>query len=173
MKPLFELTTDILALDALENELGGELTPEIQTAWESMARELYEDEAAKADVHIHWIRRLESEAAAARAEAEQYTRHAITRENRVKRIKELWKQHLEATARTKVTTATNRVIAIQQNGGVQKLTIAPGIKADDVPAEFRRVIVEFNNEAIREALEGPDALVWAKLEPRGTSLRIR
>lgn len=172
-RSLFDISDDLRALALLMDECDAELTRETSEALDEWFAELSQGEAVKLDGYVGLIKQNEMEAAAAKAEAEQYAMKARARENRVRWLKERVKGYLEATGRTKVQTATNRTIAIQANGGVQKLSIAPGINPENVPAEFQVVTVTFNNDRIREALDGADKPVWAKLEPRGTSLRIR
>lgn len=173
MPNLWQLGGDILALDALAEETGGEFSPEEEAAWVAMGESLYADEAAKADQHAAWIRKLESEASAQRAEAEQYLKRATTRENRVKRVKSLWRAHLEATGRKKIESATGRVIAIQANGGRKPVFIDDGVKATEMPEEFQRVTVDFDREAIYKALADGKEVPHSQLGEAGTHLRIR
>lgn len=187
MPKLFEIAQDMRALDELIDESGGELSPEVEAAWESMASGLYEQEAAKAEYSINWIRKLESEAAAARAEAEQYLKHATTRENRVKRIKAMWLMHLESTGRGKIETATQRVLARQANGGVTPVILAENLDPSTIPDDLVIVRRVPDLEAIRKRLEAIKATPVAPGEPgqivaipgvavlgeRGFHLRIR
>lgn len=174
MVTLFSIGADLLALNDLCDELpGGEMSPEAEAAFDAWAAKLAEDEATKLDGYCGLIRSLEGEAAVARSEAEQYLARAAARENRVKWLKARMKLHLESTGRTKAVTATGRTVAIQANGGKVPVWIDPAVVPADLPAPFQRVRVEVDTEAIRANLESGHELSFARLEPRGTHLRVR
>lgn len=171
---LFQLGDDIRALDDLIEELGGDVSdPQVEAAWLAMAEQLTTDEAAKLDGYVNYIRTLEMEAVAAKAEAEQYAMKARTRENRVKWIKERLKQHLEATGRTKAETATKRAIAIQANGGKPPLILVDNLDPATLPDHLVIIRRTPDTDAIRAALEAGEPLPFASLGCRGTHLRIR
>lgn len=175
-RTLFDIGDDLRALANLMDECDADaLSPEVDAALSHWFAELAADEGRKLDGYVGLIRTFEMEASAAKAEAEQYAMKARTRENRIARLKDRLKGYLEATGRKKVETETKRVLAIQANGGVQKLSIVSGVKPEDVPPEFQKVTVEIDTNRVREALSGTDPLAidFAWLEPRGTSLRIR
>ncbi len=168
MRPLFAIGDDLAAIYDLVDETGGELTPDLE-AW---LAEIEHDEAAKCDAYVHLIKTAEMEAAAAKAEAEQWLARAAARTNFSKRLKERMKLYMEASGRTKIATATGRTLAIQANGGKVPMVL----HTDDtslLPKEFTRVIVTPDNEKIREALESGAPLAFAHLEERGSHLRIR
>ncbi len=177
-RPLFDITQDLVQLNDLLDDIEGdtsrwgEMEPAI-TAWmDGLAVE----EDTKLDSYVHLVKQLEMEAAAAKAEAEQYAMKARTRENRAKWLKERLKLHLEATGRTKVETRAKRVIAIQKNGGKAPLVLDANVELD-VLALSRPALVKttlsLNTEAVREALEEGEKLDFAFLSPVGTHLRIR
>jgi hypothetical protein len=174
MSALFHLTDDIRALDALIEELGGELgSPEVAAAWEAMVRELQQDEGVKLDSYVNWIRSLEMEASAAKAEAEQYAMKARVRENRISWLKANLKAHLEATGRAKVLTATKRTLAIQANGGNVPVIKADSIDPAAVPDDLVIIRREIDWEAVRKLLLEGATLPFASLGERGSHLRIR
>jgi len=171
---LFDIGADLLALNDLFEEVGGELgSPETEAAFDAWAKTLVADEGKKLDGYCGLIRTLEGEAAVAKAEAEQYAMKARTRENRVKWLKDRMKQHLELTGRTKVQTATGRTVTIQANGGKLPLLITEGTDPTKIPTEFQRVKIEIDNEKVREHLEAGGPLEFAAIGPRGSHLRIR
>jgi len=57
---------------------------------------------------------------------------------------------------------------ITKNGGQQKITID-----GEVPEEYTKTIIENDTDKIRQALEEGQILPFARLEPRGESLRIK
>jgi len=173
MPSLWEIADDIRALDALIEELGGDITdPQVTTAWEAMAASLATDESRKLDGYVNWIKRLEMEAAAVRAESDQYLQKARTRDNRIAWIKANLKLHLETTGRTKIETETHRVVSIRGNGGSTPVKLADTIDPAALPDEFTIVRRAPDMEAIRAALSGGRELPFATLEKRGTHLRI-
>lgn len=127
-----------------------------------------EQEAEKFDGYIGVIRTLEAEIAICKAEIDQFTAKKKSRENNVKRLKDRLKEHLERTGRTKATTAAGRTLRVQTNG-VAPLVIDDGAV---IPVPFARVVVTPDTDAIREALDRGEVLPFARLEPRGTHLRI-
>ncbi len=173
-RPLFEIMPDLLALNELFEAEGGELgSPEIEAAFVEWTTTLASEEGVKLDGYCGLIRTLEGEEAVAKAEAEQFAMKARARANRVKWLKERMRQYLEMTGRSKAGTATGRTIAIQANGGKQPLFINPTTDPKTLPVEYQRVRVEVDTDAVREALDGGADLPFAKLESRGSHLRIR
>lgn len=170
---LFEIGEDMRALLAIMDECDEELTPDVDAALDQWFKELSNGEAAKLDGYVNLIKTLEMEATAAIAEAEQYEMKARVRKNRVARLKDRVKEHLEATGRKKVETATKRTIAIQANGGVIPVKIAEGTDPASIPDEFAIVTRAPNLDAIREKLKTGESLPFATLGERGTHLRIR
>ncbi len=74
---------------------------------------------------------------------------------------------MKETGKTKF--ATNLFsFNIAKNGGKQALTIDR-----KVPKEYTKTIIENDTDKIRQALEEGKELPFARLEPRGESLRIK
>lgn len=176
-RTLFDIGGDYLSkLNALLEEAeytGGELTPDAVSEIDRILADLQSDEGRKLDWHINDIRRLEAEAAAADAEVEEYRRRAQVRRNMVARKKKFLKDYLAYTQRIEATTASARKIAIHVNGGVQPLTLADPLDPAAIPDDLVIVRREPDKEAIRERLAAGEELSFARLEPRGTHLRIR
>jgi hypothetical protein len=171
---LFAIGGELQALQELLVERDGDVTdPEIAAAVDAWFATIAADEGAKLDGYIGLIRQNDMEAAAAKEESERWTMKARARENAAKRLKDRLKQYLEFTGRTKATSATGRVAAIQANGGKVPLTIADGIDPVQVDPSYQRIKVEFDTEKIRSSLEAGDDVGFARLEPRGNHLRIR
>lgn len=174
---LLEIGDDLRALNDLLDETGGELaTPEVEAAFASLSHALVGEESAKLDSCVNYLRRLDMEATAARAEAEQYMTHATVREARAKRFKDFLRSYIETTGRTKVQTESGRVLAVQANGGQTPVRfLDPALDPNTVPVEWVVVRKTVNVDAVRRALEegNPDAKRIAVLESRGRHLRIR
>lgn len=174
---LFNIGDDLRALAALMSECDDELSREASEAFDDWFGELSGNEAAKLDGYVGLIKTLEMEAAAAKAEAEQYTMKARSRENRAKWLKERVKGYLEATGRTKVETATKRTIAIQANGGALPVDYT-GIGGESnatavLPKEMVIVTRRPDTDAVRKALQDGAEIPGITLGTRGTHLRIR
>lgn len=174
MPALFQIGEDLRALDALIDEVGGEVTdPAVCAAWEEWQQELADNEAVKLDSCINMIRQWEMEAAAAKAEADQYIAKARTRENRMAWMKSNIKLHLESTGRKRVLTATNRAIWIQGDGGRSPVVIASDLDPSKTPDELAIIRRTPDREAIRDYLEGGGVLDFAVIGERGCHLKIK
>lgn len=177
MPKLYEIAADTLALSDLLDEVGGDVTdPRVEAAVADMTGSLEADEKNELERLRQALASLEMRAAAAEEESEQYDRMATSYRKAMAWIKDgVIKPYLESMGKTKAETVTGRKFWIQANGAVG-LEIADGVTPLDVPEEFRRVAVDFNNEAIRAALADesrPEPVTFAKLRPRGTHLRYR
>lgn len=173
MPTLYEIGEDYKALEELLLEGGAELDAEAALAFDRLFADFATDEAAKAESYYRIIRKFEMEAAAAKAEAEQYAMMARVRANAAERLKARMKAHLEFTGRKEAVTASGKKFAIQANGGKLPLKIAEGLDVETLPAEFVRVIKSVDAEAVRAALEAGEDVKFATLEARGTHLRIK
>ncbi len=174
MPKLWEIAADVLALDALIEEVDGDLTdPRVEAAWLAWMGENDGNEGRKIDGYVNWIRFKESQAMAAKAEAVRYAKIMKTCENIVAWQEKRLKDYLILTKRDKILTETGRTVAIVKNGGVQALDIASDLDPATLDPQFVRIVREVNTEAVRKHVEEYGALPFATLKPRGTSLRIR
>lgn len=174
MKTLFEIGDELRALYELLDESGGEIaTPEEEAVIVAWFRDLERDEDRKITNYYGLVRQLETESAAAKEESERFAKKAKARENASKRLKELLKVHMEMTGRKRIETTSGRVVAIQNNGGLAPLILADNLDASTLPAEFLRVRIDPDADAIRQALEQGQALEFAALGKLGTHIRFR
>jgi uncharacterized protein (UPF0335 family) len=173
MATLFEIGVELVALMDLLDETGGEITPNSQDALDEFFTEVGDQQKDKLQAYASLIRRLETEAATATAEAEQWQKKAQARTNSVKSLKDRLKLYLEMTGQKKVQTSKGYTIAIQANGGKVPLVIAEGTDPASLPDEFKRQRWEILTEAVREALESGQKLPFAALGVRGSHVRIR
>lgn len=166
---LFELTQEYLRVeDAVNSAVDGEIDEAINTLIDELNRNI----AVKTDGYVSLIRRLESQAAAAKAEAEQYQAIAKAREDAVDRLKDRLMDHMKATGQTKIVTATARTVSVINNGGQLPL-IVDEMPIDKLPAEFIRHRPEIDRPKIRETLERGETLPFARFGERGQRLNIR
>lgn len=175
MAALYQITDDLIRLNDLLEELEGDLSRcgEMEPAVTAWLEQLEHDQAAKLDSYVGLLRTLEMEAAAARAEKEQWAAKERSRTARAEYLKARLLRHLEATGQAKVTTASGRVVSVVKNGGVAPMEIRPDVTVDALPSRFVRVVREVDKAAVRAALEAGESLGFAELLPRGTGLRIK
>ncbi len=162
MSNLYELTSNY---ETVLNMLYDEEIDEqmILDTLESIEGEIEE----KADGYAKIIKELESKQKARKEEAKRLTDSAKVFENRVKALKNNLFDAMKETGKTKF--ATNLFsFNIVKNGGKQALTID-----GEVPEEYTKTVIENNTDKIRQALEEGKELPFARLEPRGESLRIK
>lgn len=165
---LFSLSGDVLALDAILEEGGGEITPEVE-AWIAEYRDKFTDKVDS--VGWYW-RTCEARAAGFKKAADDLAAKARTEEQKRDRLK----QYVEGCLRhldTRKISGQVYSFSLQTNGGSPPLRLL----VDD-PAAFpescQRVTVTVDRTAVRTALEAstlPEGL--AMIEPAGESVRLR
>lgn len=118
-KTLFEISDDLLALDAILEEIGGDLsdpeTDKVVTAW---LLEAEKDTRTKFDNYGALVRKLEAEAAVAKEEAERFTMKKRARENRAAYLKNRLKAFMESRGMKKQET-DRYTFNIQRNSAGQ------------------------------------------------------
>lgn len=174
-RTLYELATDEAALWAALDDAGGEITPEAEPAVDEWFKQLREQQAVKLDGYCSLIHRLESEAAAATAEADRYKKAATVRKNAVANLKSRMVEFFQLTGQSKVVTPTGRTVAVQANGGQTPVEMDATYNQDEISDEFARteIVRHIDKNAIRVALENGRELPFARLGERGHQLRIR
>lgn len=166
-RPLYELTAGFNAIFDLVLDETMDLDA-LEEALKAIECEVEE----KCANGIALIRSLEFYAGAYKTEKERFAAQKNALENRIKRIKEWYRQNLDAMGRSHVQTKYG-TMSVQGNGGQFPL------KIDDerlIPAEYLKTIPEHkevDTEKLYKALEQGDAVPGAHLDPRGRSLRIR
>ena len=166
-RPLYELAAGFNALFDLVLDEAMDLQL-LEEGLHSIECELEE----KCANGIALIKSLEAYAEAYSKEEKRFKAQRQILENRIKRIKEWYRQNLDAMGKTKVPTRYG-VMSVQKNGGKQPL------KIDDaalIPEAYLITVPEHkdvNREALYEALSGGEEVPGAHLETRGRSLRIK
>lgn len=173
MKPLFAITSEFQALDAILDECQGDITdPRAEEAITAWVRELESDESAKMDGYIAYINKLTMEAERASALAAQYVDAAKTRTRRVEWLKSRMVEHMTKTGRKSIETNSGYTISVQANGGCVPL-ILDTVDVTKIDPAFTITKVELDKEKVREWLADGLNLPFAKLGERGKHLRIR
>lgn len=194
MPTLYQITDDVLALDRLLDEAGGELTPETEAAIDAFFAEAQENVEEKLDAYCQLITRLESEAAVARSRKENFAKIQQVRENAAEHLRGQIKAFgiktgLLTTSTTttnekgkekkipgkKITTSSGYEIGIQYSGPTfGKLELIPGQEIDE---EFKMQPPPPppvpDKEAITEYLVAGGSLPFAKLLPRTITIKIK
>lgn len=150
---LHEITADMLALEELLLESGGEWTPEV----EALVAEMDGNLEAKAQGYASLIREWELDAEKWKAEAKRCAGHQKARENAADRLKERLRGELERMKRLEVEAGPFK-IAVQNNPPKLRVLARP----DDLPEQLRIVVpahtvpelVEVNNAEVLAMLKG-------------------
>lgn len=176
-RPLFAIAEDVIRFSDLLEEADGDLSKlgEFEAAVTAWMDSLGDEQAQKLDSYLNLMKTLAMEAAAARAEAEQFALKARYRETAEKRLRDRLKLFLEVTGQTKVQTASGRTIAIQKNGGKAPLVFDPAVPVEEYAEKYAKTVTTKtpNVEAIRADLEAGAELAFAKIGEVGSHLRIK
>jgi hypothetical protein len=167
------MTSEALAIDALLEELGGEIPDgEVGEAISALLDEHTEDLNGKVDGYVALIAEYDARAEFRRRESKRILALAIDAERKAEMLRERLKLYFERTGRPKIETG-RFVVSVVRNGGVAPLLM--DVDPEKLPEEFRREVVTYraDSDAIRAALGRGEELPFARLGERGTSLRIR
>lgn len=173
MSTLYEITDELLELDAQLNESGGELTPEVELLWEIVSDKLL----GKIDRISSYAREQQARAKMIQEEEDRLAARRRVHQNKEKSLKALLKLAMERLGKSKLEGSIFTV-ALQVNGGVAPLTGAGIVDPSLLPPKFHKIVVEPRNDAIRQYCEqfGPlmdGETVVAQVGERGSSVRIR
>jgi Siphovirus Gp157 len=173
MPSLLEINADLVAFRQLLEETAeanaGEITPEAEQVLDEWFAALGQERDAKLDNYVALIRDYTLRAAARREEMERLAMRVKVDENQARRLKDRLKLFLELQGQKKIETARYR-IAVAANGGKQAVEVL--VPAGELSAIYQRLKVEVDTEALREALTAGKEVAGARLQPRGTHLRI-
>ena len=160
---LYQLTSEIQALEAILDEVGDQADDSIIEALGG----LKDLQQSKIDGLHRWCRNLKAEAEAYRAEAERLKEQQQAREAKIARLKGYLFQAVQLMGGKVDTTVGGLKIA--DNGGKQALIVPDAI--EDVPGEYVKHVPTIDKEAVRKALESGIEVANCALAPRGKSLR--
>lgn len=117
-----------------------------------------------------FIRNQEAESKMLKEEAKHLTDRAKACDNRAKSTKGLIEFCMNSLGIEKINAGIFKV-AMQKNGGKRPINIL--VDAESLPAEFQKVTVEADNDAIRTALDNGYEGDLFQYGEQGRSLRIR
>lgn len=177
-RTLYEISADLAALDALLDDLGGDVSDAAaEAAIDQWFAELGAERDRKLDAYAGLIRDCETLAEAARAESVRLAALSAQRRSKAERLKARLKYFLEQHQITKLNTERFS-FNVQRNGGnppVEFTQLITDVRAQ-LPERFIRVIpeqYEMDRSAILDALRSGEALDFARLGEKGTHLRIK
>lgn len=116
--------------------------------------------------YVQVIKQLDMEAKQAEEVSKAFADKAKVRKNNIKRMKEALQFVMETNDMTEMPAGAF-TIKLQKNGGVAPLEIT-----GEVPQNMTKVIVEPDNDKIREYLKGNEC-DWAHLGERGQHIVIK
>jgi len=182
MSTLYDITENMKALEDLIAESCDQETGEIPANVNDIIEQWFQQADGELSTKLEAIGRLvrnwESDAEQFAAEAKRLAAKKSATENRAKRTKEWAKFCLESAGITKQAAGVF-TFAIQKNGGKKPLAwvkdgaVVAELDATELPAEYQKITVSADTEAIREVLENGGELEFARLTEPGTHLRIR
>ena len=171
-RTIFDIGADLEAIDQLMEELDGDISdPVVEKALTEWFEQAQSDLGAKLDNYVNYAKRLESVRVAAKAEADQYAKRVQVIDNRIKSLKWRLADFFDRSGRRTCETATGRKVRLQANGGVQTLELDE-IDISHIPVRFRKTVVTIDTAVIRDALNAGEILPFARLLPRGESIRF-
>lgn len=164
MASIYELTNQYKALE--EMLMLSPCEEELQAA----LAQIEDSIEVKAENYAKVMMNLDADAKAIGEEANRLQARKKAIENNIKRMKEALKMAMQATGKTNFKTELFS-FNIQKNGGKAALKLT--VPTDELPEELKRVVVEPDNDKIREYIEETGDLSFGYIEERGESLRIR
>jgi len=122
----------------------------------------------KAESYLFVIERLDMERQKAEEIEKRYSDIKKARKNAIDRLKKRLAVAMVQIGKDELP-AGNMTIKLKNNGGVQPLKVDKEL----VPDNYRKVVLEVDNDKIRKALEAGEELSFASLEPRGKHVEWR
>lgn len=174
-RTLFQISDDLLALEDLLSEVGGDVTDEqAEEAIMNWFAELGDDRDEKLDGYVTLIAEFEARAEMRKREAQRIAARARVDESSVDRLKERLKVFFQVMGLKTVETDLHR-ITLANNGGKLPLVLQGAYETDAtlLPDEFQKKIVTPDKDLIRKKLEAGEMLEFASLGDRGQGIRIK
>jgi len=158
MSSLFEISQDFsLLLSELEDN-GGELTPELEKAWE----ELEQDRDEKIGNCFVAIRKFEADVEAAKEEQRRIKQFRTSREKSIERLKDLIKYSLSLTNERKIDCGVKGKGYLRNSKSVEVSENFENL----IPMKYLKRKVEFSPDKkfLKEALEKGEKIDGARIQ---------
>ena len=171
MPTLYDISDDLLALEAILIEAGGDVSdPEADQAVDQWLAELGSARNEKIDAYCALYREFETRAKAREAEAARLLKLAEQDGNAASRLRSRLLYFFELHRISKLETDRFR-LTVANNGGALPLFV--DCEPEALPDGYQKIRIEADKAAIREALEEGEELSFAHFGERGRHLRIR
>ena len=156
---LFELSSEVKHIigDIVDAEIAGDtdavdaLVAKLDTAYD--ARE------AKHESYVHVIKNALTAAKGNKAEADDFSARARALNNLAKRLKKRLVEDLQASGESEVNAGKFR-IARQRN----QPSVVLSVDAEDLPAEYQKVEIKADKDALRYAINAGETIEGVNLE---------
>lgn len=171
MPTLFEISDDLVALETLLDETGGDVSdPAVAAAVDAWFAEIQTNMTAKVDNYCAFIRELEARASVRKEESERLLKRVRADENAAKSLKGRLQMVFEIRNLGKVETPRFRV-SLSGNGSLAPLTVHD---EKVIPKSyFYTPPPVLDKDKVRADLEAGKEVPGCTLEPRGKHLNIR
>ena len=160
---LFDLVGEYKELYALLTE-----EPDDETVNDTLEGVIGEIEV-KSEGYVAILNRLDMEIDACKKQKELWSQKLSVRENAVKRLKQRLADAMIMLGKDEIQAGDN-TIKLQNNGGKAPLIFAEDKK---IPESYMKVILQPDNDRIREALENGEKLDFAHIGERGKHIKIK
>lgn len=157
-RTLFDITEDLLALEDILDEVGGDVSDEeAEAAVDRWLTDLGEERDKKLESYAWLIKRLEGDADTIKGEMDRLRLRRQTAENKAKRLKERLELFLKMQGIDKIQTE-RFTFALQKPGGKPRVELGFFFQEhpEELPEGLRRVKFEPDLEAIRQRIEEGD-----------------
>lgn len=161
---LYQLTEDLAAIEDELLESGGEITEEMERSYE----ELLQMHAEKVEGYLALIRKFEATAVALKDEIDRLQAARKTMDNAAANLKNRLRDAMRRRGETEHQTRLGKVKVQRSSSVPVVLKVTP----EQLPEWFRRVKVEADLVALRNALKEGDAGDYAELGEASYYLRI-
>lgn len=168
-RTLFNISDDLEKLNEVLDEIGDDTQQqELISHW---FEQLGEERDRKLDAYAALIAEMQARAEVRKAEAKRMLELASFDENRARLLKDRLKWFFEKhqlkileTARYKLSVAKN---------STRPLIVNPNVAIAQLPEEYKKVSVELDTAAVREALKQGVVLDFAHFGEAGSHIRIK
>lgn len=170
-RTLYDITDDVMALESLLDEAGGDITdPAVCAAFDAWVAELATDMGNKVDNYAAMIRELEFRAADAKEEAARLIARAKSAESKREFLASRLQTALEMQGSPKIE-GRRFTVSIVGNGGAIPLEIET--EAHIPSAYFVTPAPVLSKAKLKDAIEAGMVIEGVKLGERGKRLSIR
>lgn len=176
-RTLFDISEDLEKLSELLELTEGDNQQEVIEQW---FEQLGEERDGKIDGYAALIGEMQARAEARKAESRRLAELAASDENKARLLKERLKWFLEKhqmktleTARYKLSVVKNSIRPLIVNSDLAKVAKRTAFGIATLPDEYKKISVELDTVAVREALKQGIDLDFARLGEAGTHIRIK